>query len=479
MRILNFILGCLGCLSFTCFADTSRIKVVQDYLQDLEKRGVFSGYVSIETSENSWEHGYGYRHGPSGEAPDADSLFKIGSMTKLFTGFAILNLADQHKLSLDDPIAKFFPNIKESSLEYQGEVLRIRHLLTHTSGLPDVTTFSYHWGSPVGVGYFLGLLDIFGLRSKPGEVYDYCNFNYFLLGEIISRLSGLSYIDYMESTYFKPLGLNSISMGFPDEADKAYGHHFIFDKSIPAEDVYSIVSFKTYDWPSASDGGLVSSVTDLKKWFKLFGEGGLVKVDAFDRNLVSFRYFAGIKNIGSGDDIVYWHNGMLSPIGYNSDFVMDKKGSLIIVLGNMDAGMEPQNIARHIYEYLESGDSSTLPAFAEDIKIQPMMFYTYSKIQLDILCCLLSCIVLFRRRADSHFTVLTFAFFATIFLFNSFSLPSTKSVAVISAAVLYWIFIALWRRKHPQAIKAEKLAFGRLVAPVISLLLALVIFNLT
>ena len=133
------------------------------------------------------------------------AIYEIGSLTKQFTATAILQLAEQGKLSLDDELTKFFPDYP-----VRGQRITVRRLLDHTSGIasytdvPGYETLSRRALSPDSVVAFFSSQP---LNFAPGAQMSYNNSAYFLLGLIIEKASGLSYADYVQLKLFEPAGM--------------------------------------------------------------------------------------------------------------------------------------------------------------------------------------------------------------------------------------------------------------------------------
>ncbi|WP_019910286.1 serine hydrolase domain-containing protein [Paenibacillus sp. HW567] len=169
------------------------------------------------------------RFGPEPDAADlsVDALFPLCSITKLFTSTAIMILVEQGKLGLNRPVSDFIP-------EFTGEgktTVCVHHLLTHTSGLDMEAIWSHRAAKQDKVDfpacesnqnaeiheYLYSAYDA-PLSSKPGTVMSYCGYGYELLGEIIRRVSGQAYDEFVKEFIFKPLGMNNTFYCVPQEA---------------------------------------------------------------------------------------------------------------------------------------------------------------------------------------------------------------------------------------------------------------------
>jgi CubicO group peptidase (beta-lactamase class C family) len=195
------------------------------------------------------------------------SIFEPGSVSKQFTAAAVLLLVQQGKISLEDSIRKYVPELPEVYAP-----VTIRHMLNHTAGLRD-------WGS---VGEIAGLprttrvyrqahvLDILGrqraLNYAPGAAYSYSNSGYNLAGILVGRVAGKSLAEFTRESIFVPLGMNSSSWRF-DFRQVVKGRAIAYQQSalgsrqmMPFEDVYG-------------QGGMLTTVGDLLRWNANFTSG--------------------------------------------------------------------------------------------------------------------------------------------------------------------------------------------------------------
>jgi CubicO group peptidase (beta-lactamase class C family) len=203
---------------------------------------------------------YGMADLEHGVANAADTIFESGSVAKQFTAAAVLLLARDGKLSLDDQVRKYIPELPD-----YGMPLTIRHMLTHTSGLRD-------WGSVAGIGGWPRgsrtythehVLDIVSrqhaLNFTPGTRYSYCNTGYNLSAILVSRVSGMSFAEFTKRRIFEPLGMTRSS--WRDDYTRIVKDRAIayapesdgFHQSMPFENVHG-------------NGGMLTTVGDLLKW---------------------------------------------------------------------------------------------------------------------------------------------------------------------------------------------------------------------
>ncbi|HVR63821.1 MAG TPA: serine hydrolase domain-containing protein, partial [Polyangia bacterium] len=161
--------------------------------------------------ELAFAKGFGARDLGGTQPVDADTVYRIGSITKTFTSLAILNLRDQGKLALDDPAVRHLPEL--AALRYptaDSPPITIRHLLTHASGLPRVGAFNYAQADhDVTEAEMLAALPGTVLMFAPGTRSLYSNFGVSLLGPLITRVAGTPYRDYVTRAILTPLGMTA------------------------------------------------------------------------------------------------------------------------------------------------------------------------------------------------------------------------------------------------------------------------------
>ena len=210
--------------------------------------------------------GYGFANLELRSPVTPPTVFEAGSLTKQFVATAILLLAEEGKLSLDDSITKYFP---EAGPEMTP--VTIRHLLTHTSGIPDVSDGTSETSGATGVVDFRreysedALARAYlsqALASKPGTKWSYCNACYDLLGIIIHQVSGKPYGEFLRQRIFTPLGMTTASVfNFADIIPNRANGYTLVDGAWKNDHRWWSQSIY-----SGAAGGLWMSVLDLANW---------------------------------------------------------------------------------------------------------------------------------------------------------------------------------------------------------------------
>jgi CubicO group peptidase (beta-lactamase class C family) len=157
--------------------------------------------------------GRGYRDVAAKAPVDADTVFRIASMTKSFTALCILKLRDEGKLSLDDAAEKYVPELK--ALQYpttDSPRITIRHLLSHSEGWPEDNAWGDRQLAVTDEQMNEMLRRGIPFSNAPGLAYEYSNFGFAILGRIVSRVSGTPYSQYVASAILRPLGMTSTTM---------------------------------------------------------------------------------------------------------------------------------------------------------------------------------------------------------------------------------------------------------------------------
>lgn len=231
--------------------------------------GVAPGsYVAVFDRERvRFERGFG-AVASAGPVPDADTLFRIASCTKSFTAAVILILRDTGRLDLDTPVDDFVPEF--APVVPGGIAARptVRMLLTMSGGLGTDDP----WGDrqeSISVEEFRRLL-VRGVRcvTTPGTAFSYSNLGYALLGQVIERVTGGSYVDAVTSLLLEPLGLSAVfERPEADETTTATGHRVRRERVADADDRFVEVPFSG-PGVFSSIGGLFASATTLIGWVR-------------------------------------------------------------------------------------------------------------------------------------------------------------------------------------------------------------------
>jgi D-alanyl-D-alanine carboxypeptidase len=215
--------------------------------------------IVTKDGETLFEKAYGMADLELGVPLRPDMVFRLGSITKQFTATAILMLAEEGKLSLQDPIEKHLPGYPT-----QGHTITIEHLLTHTSGIQSYTDIP-GWMttrvlSPMTVQELVDAFKKEPMQFAPGERYAYNNSAYVLLGAVVEKASGKTYEAFVTERIFQPLGMTASYYGSTERIIPRRAPGYTQEGDQPRNARYLSMT-----QPYAA-GSLVSTVEDLARW---------------------------------------------------------------------------------------------------------------------------------------------------------------------------------------------------------------------
>src|SRR5208283_2671148 len=196
-------------------SESGAIAALKTELGEQAADGRFSGAVLIaKAGKPVFQGAYGYADRERKIANTVATKFRFGSMGKMFTALAVMQLVQAGKIKLDDPIAKYLPDYPNKEVA----TVTIYQLLTHTGGTGDIfgPDFDAHRPELQALKDYLTLYGDRGLQFKPGSKWEYSNYGFLLLGRIIEVTSGQNYYDYVRDHIFNPAGMSSTG-NLPEE----------------------------------------------------------------------------------------------------------------------------------------------------------------------------------------------------------------------------------------------------------------------
>ncbi|QHS58925.1 serine hydrolase domain-containing protein [Chitinophaga agri] len=307
---------------------------LNSFYQNMVRAGFNGAMIVAKKGVVIFEQYHGlenYRNKKS--AINDSSSFQLASVSKTFTAMGILSLMEKGKLSLQDSIQKYYPQFP-----YKGITLQM--LLSHRSGLPNYLYFCDSiWPDK---DKFLSNDDVIQLmithrpriQHTPGTHFQYCNTNYMLLGAIIEKVSGQQYAEFMQQTFFNPLGMTNTFVYDPMSAVRPH--------QTASHKYNGQLEPDTYFDGVVGDKGIYSTARDMLKWDQALYNGQLFSPETIKAAYTPYSHEKpGIRNYGLGwrlmvypdsSEIVY-HNGWWH--GNNTVFNrIIKDTSTIIILGN-------------------------------------------------------------------------------------------------------------------------------------------------
>jgi D-alanyl-D-alanine carboxypeptidase len=215
-----------------------------------------------------------------------DSVFKLGSIAKQFTAAIVLQLVAEGRVSLDDPISRFFPDFPQP-----GGRATVRQLLNHTSGVQDYTKVP-GWVARAGARAWtteelVGEAAKLPAKAEPGTAWEYNNTGYTLLGAIVEKATGKAWHEVLAERITGPLGLKSIDYGVPGEAGPNMVRGYTEEDGAPRPARRPHVSV------AHAAGGLVGSARDLATWAQALHHGRVVSPSLYQEMIRPARLASG------------------------------------------------------------------------------------------------------------------------------------------------------------------------------------------
>ena len=207
-RILPALLS--GTILISCNGPATKEAQLDALFDSTFKKDEPGGAVLIATDNQIiYQKGFGVADISTKEAITPNTLFNVGSISKTFVAFAILKLARENKLSLDDNVYKYFPDFRDSAI---AKKVKLYHLLTHTSGLPDsrkTAEDSVFYLTAKDEENWAPIKQTDSLEFEPGEKYHYSNPAFNGLALIVEKISGMKWQEYIRSAIMEPAGMKT------------------------------------------------------------------------------------------------------------------------------------------------------------------------------------------------------------------------------------------------------------------------------
>ncbi len=350
--------------------DDIRPKVDEYMNARLAAKNVGGSIMIAKNGQMIVAKGYGLADVAANTPIYGDTKFRIGSVTKQFTAASILLLQEDGKLKVDDPFCNYMETCPDA-----WKPVSIRNLATMTSGIPSFTSlpsFREFQKTDRKPAESIGLVSSLPLKAKPGEVFEYSNTNYIILGMIIEKVSAKTYEQFLTERILKPLGLKNTGYDHGKERLKlsALGYSLKEDGVVPAEVASLTVPY--------SAGALYSTTGDLYKWNAALHGGKLYKKPetltlmltpgkddyAFGVNVVTDA--KGRKRVSHGGGI----EGFLSEAAY---YPNDKLFMAVLVNNDRSSATEVIRTLAAIYD----GTPYVLPKKRVAIKVDAAILDKY------------------------------------------------------------------------------------------------------
>ena len=327
------------------------LNVLDEWFKNLQGTGWYNGSVLIaQEGRPLFSKAYGYTDHTQTQLLTTDHAFRLASVSKQFTAAAIMLLQQDELLAYDDRVIDYIPELTWGNVT-------IRHLLTHTSGLPDYESDSRSWifENPLTTDQVIQQYRIHRkpLRFDPGVKYEYSNTGYILLAKVVERISGMTFETFVQQRIFNPLGMHRTRVWNLLSSDKTFENK-----------AYGFNGRKPNDFTSldgvVGDGGIFACAEDFIAWDQAWYDTTLL---IQENKREAYRPYT----LNDGQPSFYGFGWGLSETGFQVNhsggwvgartFMMrdlDKK-SLIVILDN-STNQHLDQVWEQFELFLEEGD---------------------------------------------------------------------------------------------------------------------------
>ncbi len=278
---------------------------------------------------------------------DADTKFRVGSITKTVAAVLVMQLVEQDKLQLDTPLSDFYPEVKNA------ELITIEQLLRHRSGIfsfTDDPDYMDYMTESKSREEMLAYLFSYDAKFEPGSQHEYSNSNYLLLGYILEDITDRPFSVLVDERIVTPLGLTNTRFGgqIRPQGNEAISYVYGKGKWQPAPETDMSI-------PHAA-GALVSTAADLTTFITGLFAGRLVSTDSVQTMITmegesSGGYGLGIMRYPFGDLVAYGHNGGIDGFRSHVSYLPGLDVSLAVISNAMNYGLNQILIAAGSYYF--------------------------------------------------------------------------------------------------------------------------------
>jgi CubicO group peptidase (beta-lactamase class C family) len=273
-----FVFSCAAVLTGqTAQTEEDRLKQLLDPLIEKGMRDDPTPGMAIGVVHNGhlvYARGFGVRKLGHPEKPvTTETLFHMASVTKPFVATCLMQLWEQGKVDLDAPVVKYLPYFRLNDPRYRA--ITVRQMLTHSSGMPDVE--DYEWNKPQyddgALERYVRSLTTQKLLFDPGTKMAYSNMAYEVLGDLVAKVSGMSFEDYADAHIFKPLGMTSSTLLLKKADPAKLADGYTRPRRGDYASIHPIAAYP-YNRAHTPSSNLESNVKDMARWAMANLNGG-------------------------------------------------------------------------------------------------------------------------------------------------------------------------------------------------------------
>jgi CubicO group peptidase (beta-lactamase class C family) len=250
---------------------------IDAYMTDLYETSGVPGLSVVVTHGDQVVHAAGYGHDSNGDTITEDTPFRVASVSKSFTAMAVMILAEEGKIALDEPVVDQLPGFDMA--DERVDEITVRHLLNQTSGFSDTTIDVVELEDATSLEDYVSRLADDALATDPGADWEYANPNFNVAARLIEVASGLPFEEFMEERVFSPLGMEH-SATRDEIVEPGLGYNNLFGLWIPRGTAVDGML------DNSGSGGIITSAADMGRWLitqngegpQLVSEAGLTEM---------------------------------------------------------------------------------------------------------------------------------------------------------------------------------------------------------
>jgi CubicO group peptidase (beta-lactamase class C family) len=327
--------------------------VFSDYIERLRLTGLEVGIVMH--NEIVYAKGFGVRNSETQEPVTPESLFHMASVSKPFVATGIMQLVEDGKIDLDETVVTYLPYFKLDDERYKQNT--IQQILSHVSGMPDV--MDYHWDQPEyddqALERYVRSLADQEMLFTPGDEFSYSNMAYEVMGDVIAKVSGQSFEEYMQENILTPLEMENstfLKQEVPLELE-----------TTPHYGSGSPAAVYPYHRAHAPSSTLHSNVLEMSNWAianmnrGTFNDRQILKESIYDLLWNPYIQLNEERSIGLGwfigtlgDQYRIFHSG--ADVGFRSSFVMLPEESIAVIILANNERADPREMVEQVLEII-------------------------------------------------------------------------------------------------------------------------------
>lgn len=262
--IASLLLLCLSAYAYAQDKPNRYTEQLEPVIKQLMQQSNMPGFAIavVEDQKIVYAASFGVRNLASKQAVSTRSLFHMASITKPFVATSIMQLWEQGKIDLDAPLIKYLPYFRLADERYK--LITLRQMLSHISGFPDVR--DYEWDKPQyddgALERYVRTLGNQSLIAEPGAKFQYSNMAFEVLGDVIAKVSGMSFEDYVKRNILEPLGMKNSTLLVKQADPQLLSSPHVQGAAYDVE-VSKVFPYNRMHSPSST---LYSNVLDMSRW---------------------------------------------------------------------------------------------------------------------------------------------------------------------------------------------------------------------